>query len=219
MFKKFLVISILGLLILGCGEKNQESNKTKEEKVLLKQEKKLEKAKPISMNDIQERNGIYYIPNSENPFTGNGISYHSNGQVKEKASFLEGKKHGECILYHDNGQIDETGTFVNGEGEVKYYDSHGKLLKITNFKDGKKHGLEQIYRFDSEKDQLHQEQHFVNGVKEGEVIDYYENGQMRTKFAYKNGLYQGEMLRYDEDGTLTYKWVYEQGKVIGRERF
>ena len=41
-----------------------------------------------------------------------------------------------------------------------------------------------------------------NGIVEGEVLSYHENGQLNTKLNFKNGKLEGEQLFYDENGQM-----------------
>jgi antitoxin component YwqK of YwqJK toxin-antitoxin module len=95
----------------------------------------------VSHLDLVERDGLTYKKFSDTPFTGekihnyvmtgnlllkenfkNGkkiksVMYWENGQLWEKGSYKNGKKHGEWVGYIDNGTVNPitTGTYENGE--------------------------------------------------------------------------------------------------------
>ena len=46
---------------------------------------------------------------------------------------------------------------------------------------------------------------FKNDKREGEAIDYYENGNIKWKRNYKNGKREGEAIYYDENGNIKEK--------------
>ncbi len=56
---------------------------------------------------------------------------------------------------------------------------------------------------------------FKNGKKEGYWVEYYENGQIRSKGNYKDGEYDGLWEGYLENGQLDYKGNYKGGEVVG----
>ena len=49
-------------------------------------------------------------------------------------------------------------------------------------------------------------------LKDGEQIDYYENGQIHIKFNYNAGKREGEQLSYYENGQLESKGNYKEDK-------
>jgi antitoxin component YwqK of YwqJK toxin-antitoxin module len=57
------------------------------------------------------------------------ISYHENGQVWEKCSYVNGIYHGEYIEYYEDGQISRKCFLVNGKlhGEYIFYHSDGSI--------------------------------------------------------------------------------------------
>ncbi|MCB9197124.1 MAG: toxin-antitoxin system YwqK family antitoxin [Flavobacteriales bacterium] len=54
-----------------------------------------------------------------------------------------------------------------------------------------------------------------NGVKEGEQLTYYENGQLKSKEYFKNGVLEGEQQYYFPDGSLEEKLSYKNGLKEG----
>ena len=84
-----------------------------------------------TMDDLVERDGLFYKEFTDVPFTGNltgksqgkikngkkdgpWVSYHDNGQLQEKGSYKDGKREGPWVYYHKNGQYQWKGTFKNG---------------------------------------------------------------------------------------------------------
>ena len=54
---------------------------------------------------------------------------------------------------------------------------------------------------------------YVLGKKEGEWIEYWTNGQLRSKGTYNNGKKEGLWKSYDENGIKTkYAGLYKNGK-------
>ena len=110
-----------------------------------------------TMDDLVERDGLYYKEFTDVPFTGeitektdqgtikNGkkvgpwVSYHDNGRLEEKGTYEDGKKDGPWVGYHDNGQLASKGTYKDDkfDGPWVYYWKYGQLWKKETYKDGK----------------------------------------------------------------------------------
>jgi len=56
-----------------------------------------------------------------------------------------------------------------------------------------------------------QTNNYVNGKKEGELIEYYESGKIKEKRFYINDKEEGKSLFYDEKGNLTKTEIYKNG--------
>ena len=93
----------------------------------------------LTIDDLVERNNLYYKKFTDVPFTGE-LSGIVNGTVKN------GKKNGQWLSYWSNGQLRSKGIFKDGivDGLAERYYENGQLLEKVNFKDGKKDGLESI---------------------------------------------------------------------------
>jgi hypothetical protein len=63
-----------------------------------------------TMEKLVERNGLYYKPFTEVPFTGT-----ITGRIR--GSIQNGRKHGLWVFYYDNGRLSEKGTYKNGKKE------------------------------------------------------------------------------------------------------
>tara|TARA_R100000365_G_C2698050_1_gene37530 strand:- start:58 stop:267 length:210 start_codon:yes stop_codon:yes gene_type:complete len=64
--------------------------------------------KKIEMNDLVERDGLYYERFADIPYTGR-ITGQRQGTIKD------GMKHGPWVSFHDNGQLEYKGNYKNGE--------------------------------------------------------------------------------------------------------
>jgi major membrane immunogen (membrane-anchored lipoprotein) len=52
----------------------------------------------------QMRNGLIYLPNQQEPFTGNNLCIYENGQIKVKGYYKDGYPDGKWTAWHENGQ-------------------------------------------------------------------------------------------------------------------
>ena len=110
-----------------------------------------------TMDDLVERDGLYYEKFTDVPFSGevtegqqvslkNGkregtwISYHVNGQLQYKGNFKNGKEEGAFVAYHENGQLWAKGNYKNSkkDGAWIWYHKHGQLMHKGNYKSSKK---------------------------------------------------------------------------------
>ena len=86
---------ILTLLVVGCS------------------------SEPVDPSRLVERNGITCViaedGTSTKPYSGKAVSFHLNGQLKEKGAYKDGKPDGAYEEYHANGQLKEKGTFKDGK--------------------------------------------------------------------------------------------------------
>lgn len=93
--KNTLFALFVALLMVGCGDGN------------------------VDYYDLEDRNGVKYLPNEETPFTGRAESFWRNGQKQLESNFKDGK---------------EDGLWTSG-----YRNGHKELE--SNWKDNKKQGL------------------------------------------------------------------------------
>ena len=113
----------------------------------------------LSIDDLVERDGIYYKKFTDVPFTGEitgqgkrsikdglkegvWVSYHNNGQLFQKGEYKNGKKEGVWVFYQDNGLLMSKGEFKDGkeEGEYVSYWSNGQFMSKGGWKNGERVG-------------------------------------------------------------------------------
>ena len=137
--------------------------------------------------NVEFRNGYYYLIGDKEPFTGT-------------IEFL-----------NDNGDITK-GDFVNGVvvGVAKTYSPDGKLLSETSYKNGKPNGIHKIY-FPNGNIKL--KVNYKNGEEDGQKILYYENGKIQMTGNWENGIPVGKAKFYDIDGNEVAETSYENGEL------
>jgi Uncharacterized protein conserved in bacteria len=155
---------IVLLFLIGCGQ-----------------------AKSVNLEDLQDRNGVYFEVNSEKPFTGNVIvATHDNDQIYIEAEYK-------------NGLLDGT--------ETKYFEN-GVKESVINYRKGVVHGLYILY---GEKGNMLIERNFTNGVIDGQMTTYFEDGTKETILNYKNSILHGENIEYYENGEVALEGIYKDG--------
>ena len=147
----------------------------------------------LTMDDLVERDGLYYKKFTEVPFTGK-----TTGQ--KQGSFKNGKKNGPWFIYWENGQLWEKGIYKDGKehGPRVVYYSTGQLGSKGTYKNGKRDGPWVHYHGDG---QLSSKETHKDGKSNGPFVRYWDNGQLYSKGTYKNGKREGPWAHYLKNGT------------------
>ena len=97
------------------------------------------------MDDLVEREGLYYKQFTDVPFTGE-VTGDKQGSLKN------GKKEGTWVYYHENGQLGAKGNYKNGKSEGTWTDYHtnGQLWSKGNYKNGRLDGVWVVYSRDGQ---------------------------------------------------------------------
>jgi len=191
-------------------------------------------------NKIQSK-GLYVNDKQE----GIWRYYYLNGQLHYMGSFINGMEDGLWVYYDENGQLESKGTFINGEMDgvwEDYYD--GKLDLRALYKNGEivelptnkninetetpKKKLFVPRRLSGENSryaQWNKEQPIVNGkpinqydmdgLKQGNWEEYWNNGEIEERGSYKDGKEDGIWEKYWSNGQLQYKGSYKNGERYG----
>ena len=121
----FLIILTLPLLLGGCGEKEEPVAEVKPE------------SDSVNAEELEERESIMYLKDSETPYTGKSFRSHSNGQKKGEGNWKDGKEDGLAVLWHENGQKRAEGNFKDGKQiSAKFWNSKGE--PVESFKEAQK---------------------------------------------------------------------------------
>ena len=90
-----------------------------------------------TIDDLVERDGLYYKKFTDVPFT---------GEISDKTTqgtFRNGEKEGPWVEYWKNGQLSFKGTYKDGKRDgpwVSYYYEDGQVWSERTYKDGKQDG-------------------------------------------------------------------------------
>ena len=111
------------------------------------------------MDDLVERNDLYFEKFTNTPFTGEVSG-------KDSGKFKNGKRNGLWEYYDKDGQLILILTWKNGnkDGLWEFYDKNG-LIRKGNYKDGKHHGLRLSYHVNG---QLWAKGNYKDGKQHGE---------------------------------------------------
>ncbi len=67
------------------------------------------------VSQLEERNGLMYERNKEEPYTGKHVIYYENGKKKVEGNAKEEKEDGLWTYWDENGNVTKTETYSNGE--------------------------------------------------------------------------------------------------------
>jgi len=159
------------------------------------------------------RGGLFYEVNSTTPFTGSSVEHHSNGQLKSRTNYRDGKYYGTWEEWDKTGQLIEKTYFKNNRTvSSELYHPNGQLEWRENWKDGKEDGLWESYY---QNGQLKEKRNYKDGVLDGILEVYQENGQSETRRNYKNGKKEGHWETFNKIGQLTERENYKDGYKNG----
>jgi antitoxin component YwqK of YwqJK toxin-antitoxin module len=111
---------------------------------------------------VQNRNGVFYLPNQQEPFTGENLCAFVNGQYHSKGNIVNGVADGKWTYWHENGQ----------------------MWNERNYKDGRYHGKQTAWH---ENGQMSGEGKYINGKIDGKWIEWDKNGLVNWVGTYKDG--------------------------------
>lgn len=105
----------------------------------------------LSMDDLVQREGLYYEKFTDVPFTG------EIDEGLERGAFKNGKKEGAWVAYHKNGGIFWKGEFKNGtrEGQWVTFWENGQLKSKGEFMNGLRMGQWVSFKDDDSKDKFY----------------------------------------------------------------
>ena len=231
--KAILLSLFVALLMVGCGEEAQTSESvdmtdTDPEKDAIET--------AVDWSKLQDRDGVTYLPNTQEPFSGYAKRAYENEQIKElaqfkdgyvvrikkwyyngtpkrEATYKDGKREGLATEWYEDGLKKEERTYKDGKREgltTEWYPNGQKVLK-QNYKDGKLEGLRTEWHPNGQK---LEEGNWKDDEQDGLWTDWYENGQKKSEENWKDGKLDGISIYYKKDGTEWYRTTYKDGVEV-----
>ncbi|WP_165749180.1 toxin-antitoxin system YwqK family antitoxin [Cellulophaga sp. Z1A5H] len=135
--------------------------------------------------------GVWFY--NQNPFNGYAVKYYSDGTLKEKIGFINGKREGVAKRWSENGVLRwqvyyEKNKFV---GLYKTWWENGVLAEVATYE---------------------------NGVLEGEQQYWYDTGQLAKLRKLVKGKENGMQQAWLKNGTLYVNYEAKNGRVFGLKR-
>ena len=105
------------------------------------------------------------------------------------------------------------------DGQFMNYYNNGSVYTVGNFKNGKLHGTyTNFYPYDPKTDTANEKYtcNFINGLKDGEQRDYYENRDIKSIRNYKLGILNGRSGDFWKHKRQKTVMNYVSGKLEGQ---
>lgn len=143
--------------------------------------------------------------------------------TKVKAVIVHDEKTGRSVatMYHESGVVFARGIYRNQlkDSIWDYYGPSGRQsLKETYSKD-KLHGKSTVYYVSEDPNDKRllpaKVSNYKNGVLEGEVIEYFESGTIKSKCTYVNGAKEGQYVINHPNGKMMILERYKKGERHG----
>lgn len=137
--------------------------------------------------------------------------YRKDGTVFSETEYVDLKKHGTKKAYYPNGNIKENATFVEGKkaSSVSYFDD-GRIQKEAEYQNGRLSGIVKIYARHTKaaaatygvSTYLREVISYKYGNYKGLHAIFHANGQKLRDTYYNGGYYdyQPAWIEYDKDG-------------------
>jgi len=150
--------------------------------------------------DAQTINGIIFLQDMNEPYTGNNLCKYINGQVKSKGNIKNGKLNGKVTTWYKERNIND-GNVGQIKSEELYME--GNVVDKTRY----------IYH---ENGEIKSEEHLINGKLEGIGTYWHDNGQKVSEGGYKEGKQDGKWTTWYESGLIKSEGNYIDGKQNGK---
>jgi len=156
--------------------------------------------------DITER--ISYLLGKRNGYS---VKYQKDqvygSYIYSEELYAGDKKEGLARIFFPDGKIKQTIPYVNGkkDGLSREYDREGKIITLFEYNNDFLISRERINHTDAA------------GMKQGEWLDFYPDGGIKTEKNYRDDQLHGYYKDYDERGRLLVTLLYENGKVTGTD--
>jgi antitoxin component YwqK of YwqJK toxin-antitoxin module len=121
-------------------------------------------------------------------------AYYFNGKMKALTTYANGKPIGRMVSYYEDGQVREEGHWHidHWKGKYMYYYPNGQVM------------------YDWTYDQ--------KGRKHGGQLAFHESGKLMSRDFFKDGVREGYLFEYAEDGTLLRQTMFSAGDRGKAER-
>ena len=126
-----------------------------------------------------------------------------SGDIKERGSYKDGKKHGVWEQIRRDGKKESEITYAGGKrnGESKSFFTDNSVEKITMYVDDRREGVEKTFRYESEL--IASEYTYKAGIRDGAYKTYYDDEKPTLR----------EEGRYERDTQVYYKEYYDSGQL------
>jgi antitoxin component YwqK of YwqJK toxin-antitoxin module len=169
--------------------------------------------KEVEGNSVERYEKTYKDDRQDGLRTG----WYENGKKEEEGTYKDGKKDGKWTGWYENGQKKDKGTWKNGikSGDNIQYYSNGQKYKKRTFvifpvNEGLLDGLMTMWY---ENGQIMRELYYKKNQWNGRETCWYKNGQKRYEGHHIKNKKEGEWLEWNKDGSIKSKTFYKKGEI------
>lgn len=172
---------------------------------------------------LEMRDGIAYAPVKQGkeivgmaPFTGIALNMWPNNRIYTEQGYVNGLKHGKYQENTEKGTFVASETWANGKknGPFQYADEKTGIVVATGeFYDDSLHNTVKGFYMNGATQYV---KHYNRGVRNGEVISYFDNGKTEQIATFVNDVPHGAVVAFYPDSILRYIKEYNMGVPNGR---
>ena len=190
--KSALSVLLLCFLLASCGE---------------------EKSDGVNVDELEDREGVFYLRSLNSPYTGMSFEFHQNGNKKSEETWKDGKQHGLAHLYYENGKREQESNWKDGKptGLITDWYEDGQKKAEGNWKDGKQEGPSAFWYKNGQK---MENATYKKGKPDGRSLTWHENGQTKSETNWKNGQMDGTLTLWHKNGKKMLQGAVKGGKPI-----
>ncbi|MGB0975905.1 MAG: toxin-antitoxin system YwqK family antitoxin [Prolixibacteraceae bacterium] len=150
--------------------------------------------------------------------TGIWVVKRSDGTIKYRGLFEDGKPKNKLYRYHKNGKLKCVLDFANNDADtvmVSFYDTLGVKATTGRYVQKKKDGTWKVYESGR---LLIATLQFKKNVLDGVARTYYNNGSIKSVAQWKEGKLSGNKFEYYKGGEIRSRSQYKDGIEFGIHR-
>lgn len=139
--------------------------------------------------------------------------YFHSGKLFQRENYYHGKLDGKFFLLEESGDTIVSGSYVDDEKTGMWHYFTGDQIEEGKYESGYKDGLWTAYNKENKK--LIFKGNFIQGVLDGKVYYYYNNGKLKKIEQYRLGVANGNWQYYDynQQGHIVLIENYRNGKL------
>ncbi|MBP5515996.1 MAG: hypothetical protein J6X86_03505 [Bacteroidales bacterium] len=222
---KFRLI-VLILLCLGftCNAQNKRDNMGRRQGKWIKTDKDGSRIFEGEFKDDKEIGVFnYYYPDGtlkiRNTYTIPGRycrheAYDRQGHLLATGFFDQKNRDSVWHFYNEQGRLVKTAGYRMGikQGAHIIFTATGDTAEISNWDDNRRHG--RWWKRIGEKGWISGK--YINGLMQGKLVEYADNGQKVREGNYKDGMKDGK-YQYFENGSVTVDETWQTGTLTDRK--
>lgn len=143
--------------------------------------------------------------------------FHQDGSLYQRAHYVDDRMDGEFVSYAPDGSLRARTVWRHGEPDGWSFESHdnGVVAQKVLFQNG---AMLSVQKWDRNGQPSVAWQRDAQGREQGDVVEWYENGQRASVIAYLDGQRHGLTQTWYKDGQLQQVVPYQHGVKHGVER-